>query len=543
MAKYFTLNTRPNGLITLVIPFLLVAGCSTQYLAKEKPVVDTPAEVKNLILMIGDGMGAQQIGLLEHYARLAPNSVYQTQNRQTGFSQFAQSGRLGLSLTHPADTLVTDSACAATQLATGAPSRNGMIGLDATGNRVETILERAKAQGKSTGLVSDTRITHATPAAFAAHQPSRKLENDIAEEMLTSGNVDVMLSGGLRHWIPETVNSSREAKDALAQLMNEPSIRIKSKRKDDKNLLQMAKNSGYSLAFNLTQLQRAEGEKLLGLFAYSGMLDGIGSTHNSGPQPSLEEMTVKALDTLAENPKGFFLMIEGGQIDWAGHNNDAGSLLHEMLKFDAAIEAVYQWVKDRQDTLVVITADHETGGFGFSYSRKDIPPPFSLSGNAFNGENYYPSFNFGHVNVLDKLYAQSANFPAMWDMARGDQRVATAEAIMLSINAHSAFKIDLAQAEAIVQREINHHRFGDHGYLSHETFPKIDDFEVFYVYGDEIHYNLIGRALAADQNVVWATGTHTATPVPVLTWGPEHVIKNFPALTTHIELAHEMMRH
>lgn len=526
----------------ILLLFILSSISACGSLGKQASGADATPVVKNVIVMIGDGMGAQQIGLLESYARLAPHSVYINRGRQTGFSKFSKAGKLGLSMTHPADSMVADSACSATQLASGAASRNGLIGIDANGNRVETVLELAKAHGKSTGLVSDTRITHATPAAFAAHQASRKRENEIAVDMLTSGNVDVMLSGGLRHWIPATVNQNAAVKQAIKARINTPGLRLKSKRKDQRNLLHEAESLGYTLAFNRSQLNAAKLKhgKLLGLFAYSGMLDGISHSQAQNvpnrQQPSLAEMTVKALDVLAQNPKGFFLMVEGGQIDWAGHNNDAGSLLHEMIKFDAAIEAVFQWVKNRTDTLVIITGDHETGGFAFSYSRKDIPAPFPLDGELFKGEKYQPAFNYGRVDILDGLYQQTANFPAMWDAARGDHRIADAAAIMSSVNRHSVFKIDLEQAQSIVQREPNDFRHAHRSYLNDATFPKIHDFKAFYVYGDEVHYDLIGRALAADQNIVWGTGTHTATPVPYLLWGGVDTISTFPSLTSHTEL-------
>ena len=186
-----------------------------------------------------------------------------------------------------------------------------------------------------------------------------------------------MLSGGLRHWIPKQINDKGEAYQALEKV-TDGVVRLKSKRKDDRDLLAEAKQDGYQLAFSKKQLESASSDgKLLGLFAYSGMNDGIRHSQQKDDaartQPTLREMTLKALDVLSKDPDGFFLMIEGGQIDWAGHNNDAGTMLHEMLKFDEAVEAVYEWVKERDDTMVVITADHETGSFGFSYSAANLP--------------------------------------------------------------------------------------------------------------------------------------------------------------------------
>ena len=164
-----------------------------------QPDINNPSKIKNIILMIGDGMGPQQVGLLEEYATRAPNSIYQGDNSAT--AKLANLGVTGLSLHGPADKLVVDSACSATQLATGIAAGSEMIGLNRAGYKVPTILEKAKGLGKSTGLVSDTRLTHATPAAFASHLIHRSMENEIAEQMIQSGVVDVMLSGGLRHLI------------------------------------------------------------------------------------------------------------------------------------------------------------------------------------------------------------------------------------------------------------------------------------------------------------------------------------------------------
>jgi len=204
-------------------------------------------------------------------------------------------------------------------------------------------IEKAKKAGKATGLVSDTRLTHATPASFAAHQPHRSLENQIASDMLATG-ADVMLSGGLRHWIPKSTNDKGETYKQLEQL-TQGDVYLKSKRKDDRNLLTEAEKDGYQLAFNRNMLDDAKGEKLLGLFAYSGMDDGIAYSNKKKigeqTQPSLKEMTQKALNILSKDEDGFFLMVEGGQIDWAGHSNDAGTMLHELLKFDEAIQTVY----------------------------------------------------------------------------------------------------------------------------------------------------------------------------------------------------------
>ncbi|WP_283164830.1 alkaline phosphatase [Marinobacter sp. M3C] len=225
-------------------------------------------------MIIGDGMGPQQIGLLLAYAKQAPNSVIT--DGTTAFDRIAANSRMGLSMTHANNNLVVDSAASATQLATGQLACAEMIGTDKDGNSAESILEKAKKLGKSTGLVSDTRITHATPAGFAAHQSHRSLENEIAVDLLNN-NVDVMLSDGLRYWIPESANDEQSAARQELETLSEGSVRIKSKRKNDRNLITEAQQKNYNLAFNRSQLAQADG-KILGLFAYSALPNGITET-------------------------------------------------------------------------------------------------------------------------------------------------------------------------------------------------------------------------------------------------------------------------
>ena len=499
--------------------------------------------VKNVILIIGDGMGPQQLGLLEVYASRAPSSIYR--GRPTAMRVFAREGVMGLSGTYPAGVLVADSASAGSQLATGVFSGSEMIGLDANGNSVETILEKAKKAGKATGLVSDVRMSHATPAAFAAHVAHRSMENEIARQMLEDAGVDVMLSGGIRHWIPQGVNSDDAVKAAVAAQIGEPSIRVKSKRKDDVNLLSKAEDLGYSLAFNRKGLAAAEGPKILGLFSYSEMMDGVEySWSKDDPeraQPSLAAMTEKALNVLDDDPDGFFLMVEGGLIDWAAHINDAGAVLHECLRLDEAVQVVYDWAKDRDDTLIVITADHETGGFSFSYTRHNLPEGRPLDGDAFKDRLYKPNYNFGDLSVLDDIYRQKKDFYGIWEEAKAGLDFPTPESLRDAVNANSEFKINLEEAAEILEREPHEYQVEGHGYLGTADFPKVHDFKEFYVYGDDVHLDLIGRKLGKQQYVVWNSGTHTDTPVQVVAWGPDEVVKPFSSYLHHTDVAKLMI--
>ncbi|PID42844.1 MAG: alkaline phosphatase [Proteobacteria bacterium] len=555
---------KPTTLSAAVLASTMLVACtgSPDLDSKSDSGSNHQGKVKNLILMIGDGMGAQQVGLLEEYARRSPANAANIV-KTTGLQKLANNGHVGLSMTAPVGanpSLVVDSACSATQLATGQGSISEGIGLDGQGNKLETILEKAKKMGKATGLITDTRVTHATPAGFAAHRPHRSYENEIAEDMLAAG-VDVMMGGGSRHWAPKVKDFG-----ALAKELDAPAHVIKKSKRsadDTRNLFTEAKNAGYKLAFDKAQMAAVTEGKLLGLFDDSAMNDGIEYTRcknakNVEPgskcadEPSLVEMTKKALDILSKDPDGFFLMVEGGQIDWAGHVNDTGWLLHEMLKFDEAVQAVYEWVAERDDTLVIVTADHETGGFGFSYHKHNIPKAVTLSGNGMidgdgNPVDYKPQYNFGALATLDKIYAQKRSFYDILSAVNGNWDFSDTDAAdwVKEVNAsmHKDFHIDTESGKRIAARyqvpaEDVH---PDHKYLSATNIPKFNDFSDFYVYADEDTGALIARELANRQSVSWANGTHTAAPVPVYAFGPEALTRQFSTMQHHTDLGQKMI--
>ena len=465
--------------------------------------------VKNIILMIGDGMGPQQISLLLQYAKQAPDAAA-VPDRTLSLERLIAAGETGMMSTYPKDNLVIDSAASATHLATGEFTRTEMVGLNRNGFFAETLLEKARRLGKSTGLVTDTRVTHATPAAFAAHQMHRSMENEIAEDILKT-QPDVILGGGLRHWLPA----------------DDP----RSKRKDHRDLIQEARSLGYGVVTTKQEMFQSNGPMILGLFSNSLMPDAIEMHQNRNnsdfPVPSLKEMTKTALETLSRNKKGFFLMVEGGLIDYAGHFNDAGWMLHELLAFDETIGRVYEWAKNRDDTLVVVTADHETGSFGLSYSKYHIPSAQKLS----SGQYHQPRFNFGSARMLDGLYQQKKSFMRiLYEFDHLSAHLRTSRHLQKFINDASVFKISRRDAEAVLATEPNRFYVKGHEYLSDSIEPRIHDFKEYYVYGSENRAALIARAMAREQQVVWGTGTHTSTPVPLFVLGPKKVTRKFDGL-------------
>jgi alkaline phosphatase len=497
--------------LVFVLTVVLFSACERNPAEDTSPDSAGDARIKNVIIMIGDGMGPQQVGLLVTYAHHAPHSVYRSSRGKTALERIMEEGTLGYSRIEPAGALVTDSGASSTQMASGEWAGAQMIGLDQHGNVVKTILEIAQDMGKSTGLVTDAAITGATPASFAAHQTHRSKKDEIAVDLLQVG-VDVMLAGGLEWWIPQYANRKDSQTHRKLTGLTGGGIRIHSRRRDNKNLLEEAQAKGYDLCFSRSQLEKASSDRMLGLFSHNELMNGIQETRIKADPgrsiPTLKEMTTKALEVLSRNPEGFFLMVEAGLIDWAGHDNDTGTLLHEMLKFDETVALVHAWARGRQDVLVLVTGDHETGGFGFSYSRFNPPAPRKLPGAAFRGEPYRPSRDFGNVHILDAIYDQKLSYPEI--MERFDALPAaqqTPKALAEIIRANTQFPITEAEAARV---------------LGGAT-----DGTGFYGSGKEFRRNLLARVVSKAQMTVWATGTHTNTPVPLIAYGPSHVSSRY----------------
>jgi alkaline phosphatase len=278
--------------------------------------------------------------------------------------------------------LVTDSAAAATAMATGIKVNNGVISRHWDGRRwvhVETILEMAQARGMAVGLVTTVPIGHATPAAFAAHVPIRTMMPEIVDQMLAH-QVDVLLGGGEDDFLPQQVSGCYPHA---------------GKRGDGRNLIAEAMAAGYTYVCDapaFDAVDPASSPKLLGLFADDGMTRPFA--------PTLAAMTETAIEILAQDPDGFFLMVEGGQIDWAAHNNDAEHVIQDTLGLDAAVAVVKGFTTARLNTLVIVTADHETGGMQVSTTTRGTPDedgPFTMP----DGTPFYVTWRSKHHTSQD----------------------------------------------------------------------------------------------------------------------------------------------
>lgn len=299
------------------------------------------SQARNVILLIGDGMGPSQFGAAWIYS----NRVL---NRDLHMSALMNKGRTAYLVNDTADAIVTESAAAASQIATGRRMTACTLSMAADGKTpVKTIMEMAREKKRATGLVTTSGITDATPAAFATHVPHRSDESSVADQELKFG-VDVLMGGRKQFFLPESAGG---------------------KRKDGRNLLEEAKKAGYTVAGTAEELKAAPAGKILGLFNMGNMSYEIDRAATA--EPSLAEMAGKALQVLSRSKTGFFVMIEGGRIDHAAHRNDAPATIREVLAFDEAVGVAMDFVKKNPATLLIVTADHETAGMALiGHSRK-----------------------------------------------------------------------------------------------------------------------------------------------------------------------------
>lgn len=329
--------------VIVTIVLCLIVGVQSSFIPKK----GKPEKPTNIILLIGDGMGLSQIsyGIMEATNRL-------------NFERFKV---VGLSKTAASDSKVTDSAAGATAFACGKKTYNGAIAVDDAKLPLKTILEYAEEHGLATGLVATSSITHATPACFIAHQPDRDLYDAIAADFMKT-DIDVFIGGGMQNF---------------------------NKRVDSVDLTKALEKNGYAVCTTIDQVTKSNALKIAGLLAPEHMPK---ATERGDYLPIAAG---KALSVLSQNKKGFFLMIEGSQIDFGGHANDAAYVKTELLDFDKVIGGILDFAEKDGHTLVIVTADHETGGIGLN----GAPLPYKATG-------FEPSFTTkAHTGALVPVFA------------------------------------------------------------------------------------------------------------------------------------------
>jgi alkaline phosphatase len=304
-------NQFKTGLLLCIGMAIIVPS-----VAQEKP--------KNIILMIGDGMGLAGI---QSAMAVADNTLHLQHIRH-----------IGLMTTHSADNYITDSAAGGTAIATGQKTDNGKISVDPSGKPLKTILELAEAHNYATGLVSTSSILHATPASFIAHHPDRNEYKHIAADFLDT-DIDIFIGGGKKDF--------------------ENSI-------ENRNLIDELIDKDYTIIETMKDLTGTSSNRFAALLADKHL-----NRVEKGRGDYLTLASEKAVEALSNNNNGFFLMIEGSQIDWGGHANNIDFVNNELIDFDNAVGAMVEFAKQNQETLVIITADHETGALTLFNNEQD----------------------------------------------------------------------------------------------------------------------------------------------------------------------------
>lgn len=369
-------------------------------------------------------------------------------------------GVLGLLSTHPHGPYVTDSAAAASAMSTGHKVENGAVSITPDGKAQTTLMQAAKAAGKRIGLVTTATVYDATPAAFAVNAPSRR-DSQRLVDLYAALRPDVLMGGGADFFLPSSVPGG--------------------KRKDGRDVIAEFRAGGHAIARNSAELKAATAPRLLGLFALEDM--DFELDRDPAVEPSTAEMTAAALRALAQDsPRGFVLLVENENTDTAGHANDAPSLMRALWAFDDAVKVALEFQRRNPDTLVIVTGDHETGGFSPTYAQKDL----------------------GSAGSDNRLFA-------------GDEQFRMLERVSMSLGMlreKLGGKPDAASLDALLAKHF-------------PGFRLDDDLRALLLAGRPLErnftyspHNLIGRMVSRQTGFYWGTSGHTSEPVAVGAIGP-----------------------
>lgn len=376
MLKCWGIHTKKSVAALVATMMLAVSGGTAMAVEKDM-------SIKNVIILIPDGMANDATALARWYK---------------GSSLTLDSMASGMVRTHSADAPIADSAPAGTAFATGHKSHTGYVGVlpdeatmpgqqpIAAGDAkkpVASILEASKLAGKSTGIIATSEIMHATPADFTAHYPDRKNYDALSMQQAYNG-VDVVLGGG---------GKFLEA----------------AGRKDGQDLVAQIKDQGYDFVTTPEGLKKSTSSKLWGSFSPEALAYNL--DRDASKEPSLAEMTSKAIDVLSKNDKGFFLMVEGSKVDWAAHANDPTGIISDVLSFDDAVKVAVDYAKQNQNTVVVAVTDHGNGGLTIgssdTTSNYDKTPLASfidpLKKAKLTGEGLEAKLNADRSNIKEVL--------------------------------------------------------------------------------------------------------------------------------------------
>ena len=340
-----TWNTQKR-LITILFIANLLGGCSGRYFYQTETI--EPAQSsrpKFVFIFVADGAGINHLEITRMYNKHIHSKGFNITDR------IFNEGSFGFLTTHSANSLNSDSTAAATALANGCKAKNGVVGMCADGMKSASVLEVARGEGMRVGIVTNATVYDATPAAFSTHVMSRKYYDEICDAYL-SLEPDVLLGGGRDRFLPKNIKGSR--------------------RKDDKDVIQLFKDKGYTYVTDKKGLMEVKGPKVLGLFSLRAM--SFEMDRNKDQEPSVFDMTQAALRVFQRNREnGFVLLVETENVDSAAHRSDVASLIHALREFDRAVGLAYDfYLQHPRETLILVTSDHETGGLAFTRAASRV---------------------------------------------------------------------------------------------------------------------------------------------------------------------------
>lgn len=446
---------RPNwmtrGMLAGFAVFVLaLAGCSSAPVA----TASAAQPPKNIIIMFADGAAPVQWDFGKYSSKVLRQQPFATTD------VVFREGVLGLLASSPHGAYVTDSAAAASAMSIGAKVENGAVSITPDGKPGRTVMQAAKAAGKRIGLVTTATVYDATPAAFSINAKSRRDSQALVDQYLAL-DPDVLMGGGADYFLPQGAPGG--------------------KRKDGKDIVAAFRARGHQIVRNSAELQNATGAKLLALFAEEDMEFEI--DRDPALEPTTAEMASAALKALArQSPNGFVLLVENENTDTAGHANDAASLMRALWAFDDAVKVALEFQSRNPGTLVIVTGDHETGGFSPTYALKDLT---SLSSS-------------------NRFYA-------------GDEQLRMLERITMSLNTvrdQLGKKPSGESLDALIARHFPGFRLDPE---LREMILKQQALDRNFTY---VPQNLLGRMIARQTGYYWGTSGHTPQPVAVGAIGP-----------------------
>lgn len=422
--------------------------------------VPKSGKVKNVIILMGDGMSSSAT-TAARWVKGAPLALDEIVT--------------GAIKTYNLESIITDSAPAGTALATGyktddkyisvgpstitVPSEKAVAESDQY-KPLASILEASKLSGRSTGIVATSQVQHASPAAFTSHNVDRNDYEDIGEQQVYQ-KLDVVLGGGMKY-----INPGYEGKVT---------------REDGEDLVEELKTQGYDVVENRDAMLESKSNKLWGAFAGTEMSYDIDRDKNE--EPSLSEMTTKAIDVLSKNKNGFFLFVEGSKIDWAGHANDPIGLITDTIAFDSAVKSALDFAKKDKDTLVIALSDHSTGGMSIgnrktdnTYSKTSVGALVSPLKKAPHSEVY------AQAKIVSEINESKSNLKDLVSKYYGISDLTDTEVAKISA--------ELDKIKAGTSKEL---------------------------------YGILGPMISERSVIGWSTGGHTGEDVPLYSYGPEKI--------------------